>query len=178
MKINKRIAFSFLTIAGTLTAVVGMTLAVFSDSATLGTNILDTGSADLQIAGNFPTCDDFGSSTGGISSTNLAPGEFGTKSFCLKNNSSGDFSLDVKATAVATGGSTLPTSLVTVTVDCGLGPKIITLDGTTQSDLLRTIGPGGQVNCTIKQEFSGTATNGASNKNIHYTVTFTGTQSS
>lgn len=177
MKINKKIAVSFVTIAGVLTGVVGITLAQFSDTATLSSNKLDTGNANLQISLDSPACSTgFTGSITGVQSSDLAPGQMGTKNFCLKNNNAGNFSLDVTASAVTTGTPTLDLSLITVTVDCGGGVIPVLLNGT-QSGLIRTIvNSGDTVNCQIKQVFSNTATNGAQNKSVHYTVTFTGTQ--
>ena len=172
MKINKRIAISFITIAGVLTAVVGITLAQFSDTATLTGNTLSTATPNLKISGD---CSTYSTSAPGITSDSLYPGESRTKHFCLRNDSDGDLGMGITASAHITSGSLDP-DLVAVTIDCGLGQVPVALNDTT-SDLITTIDPGGAVaSCTISQTFSKTATNSASNRTLHYTVTFTGTQ--
>ncbi|MDP2671683.1 MAG: hypothetical protein Q8P13_04485 [bacterium] len=176
MAINKRVAFGFLTIAATLAAVVGITLAVFTDTATLSNNTLSTGDADLQIAEwTGSACGSFASSTPGIDSDDLAPGQEEVLPFCLKNNSDSAISLDITAATSIDSGALDP-SLVTVALDCGSGVVSGTLDAPFPGTTIVTIAPDAEVGCNIKQTLSGSATNSASNKSIQYDVVFTGTQ--
>jgi hypothetical protein len=177
MKLNKKVAASFVTIAATLTAVVGITLASFSDSVTLSSNVLDTATPNLRIASDNP-CTSFSTSAIGISTSSMVPGGSDSKTFCLKNDSEATLSFNITATAHRTSGS-LDTSLVTITISCDLGPAVpVAIDGP-ESNVIVTISGGGTVsNCVINQSLSGLATNGASNKSLHYTITFIGTQSS
>ncbi len=168
MKINKKVAFSFLTIAGTLTAVVGITLAQFTSQATLAGNTLTTGSSSLGIG--LAPCDSTTSAISGVSTTGVGPGDSGHKDFCLKNNGTG--SLTVTGMANVTGG-TLDPSLVTVKVNCG-ADVAVDLNGT-PSGTIATIAAGAVVNCTITQTLSGSASSSAQNKTITYDVVFNGT---
>lgn len=179
MTINKRVAVSFVTIAATLAAVVGITLAQFTDTATLSNNSLDTGNADLQI-GEFDgsNCVSFSGTSTGIDTNNAAPGQEFTKAFCLRNDSDSAISLDVNGTVNIDGGNTLDPSLVTITITCaGNAPVEGTLDAFPSTVIVDNLAQNSEVGCNIKQKLSETATNGAQNQQVQYDVIFNAVQS-
>ena len=179
MKINKRIAVSFVTIAGTLTAVVGITFAVFTNDASLVNNTLGTGTPSLQIS-NFtnPNCGIFSNtSITGVQTTKVSPGQGETKQFCLKNNNS-DSSINFDITAVVTvqGGNTLDANLVDLSIGCGAETPTTGTVAVYPSSLITSLASGEIKVCSITQTLSSTATNSAINQDIAYDVVFTGTQ--
>lgn len=179
MKINKRIAVSFVTIAGTLAGVVGITLAVFTNDASLANNTLGTGTPNLQIS-NFtnPNCGTFQStSVTGVQTTKVSPGQGETKQFCLKNNNSeSSISFDITAAVTVQSGNTLDPNLVDLSIGCGVETQTTGTVAVYPLTLITSLSAGEVKVCSITQTLSGTATNSAINQDIAYDVTFTGTQ--
>ncbi len=175
MKINTKIALSFMTIVGTLTAVVGVTFAAFSDSNSLTGNTLSTTTPNLEISTD--TCSSFSTSPkSGVSSSNLAPGESGTRNFCLKNASSGDISFDISAVVTITTGALDP-SLVTLTIDCSdIAVHVTGALNTFPSGNFLTLPAGTTNHCVITQTLSSSATNTSAGQSVQYDVAFNGVQ--
>jgi len=179
MKINKKIAISFVTIAGVLTAVVGITLAQFSNDASLTGNTLSTGNADLRIGNPSSTTGICGAvnseSIGGIHTSDLAPGQTSeAHPFCLRNASDSPISLNVAGVVTNVSG-TLDQGLVTIAINCGSDTVSGALNSFPGSTIV-TIGQGVSQLCSITQTLSGTATGSAANSSITYDVVFTGTE--
>ncbi len=99
--INRKIAMSAMSIVTALALAGGATFAFFSDTATSNDNTFSTGNADLQITNDetSPPTDPelpYSNLIAGVSFSDIAPGFSEDKDFWLKNNSSGDFGMDVK----------------------------------------------------------------------------------
>ncbi len=96
--INKRIVISGLSILSSLALMAGASFALFSDSASSQDNKFSTGNADLQIAEDVVPQGDPGTyfdSITGVSFSDIAPGFTMNKDFWLKNNSAGDFGMNL-----------------------------------------------------------------------------------
>jgi len=96
---NRRIALSALSVLSTTALIGGGAFALFSDSAKSENNTFATGNADLQIAEDVEPGDPdvYGSSIAGVIFSDILPGFTTTKDFWLKNDSSGEFSMNVTA---------------------------------------------------------------------------------
>src|SRR3989344_9012088 len=92
---NKRIVLSTMSILTSLALLSGATFALFTDQATSQDNTLSTGNASLLIANDVESPGAYNESIAGVSFSDIAPGFTEDKDFWLKNNSSGDFSMDL-----------------------------------------------------------------------------------
>jgi predicted ribosomally synthesized peptide with SipW-like signal peptide len=96
--INRRIIISSLSVITALSLMTGATFAFFTDTASSQGNSFTSGNADLQLAqdvtGNAGT---FGNNISGPVLTNLYPGFTGDFPFWVKNNSSANIPLAIKA---------------------------------------------------------------------------------
>lgn len=98
---NKKIVVSTMSILASLAMLGGTTFALFTDQASSTENKFSTGNADLQITNDetSPPTDPvlpYSNSITGVSFSDIAPGFSEDKDFWLKNNSAGDFGMDVK----------------------------------------------------------------------------------
>lgn len=162
---------SAVSIVTALALAGGATYAFFSDSAQSTDNTFSTGNADLQIAEDVLPQGDPGTYLGsitGVNFSNIAPGFSMDKDFWLKNDSAGNFSMDVTADLTNLTGTTpgtLPDVLmVKFTCDTdnnGLGtgtdtitPEKSVSDWISQSPVaLGTIGPNqGASNATTSSD--------------------------
>jgi len=179
MTINKRVAISFITIVGVMSLVVALTIAQFSNNATLGSNSLETGSSNLQIAEVTASCGTFsGSISPGILVDDLAPGQSGTKDFCLKNNSESDISLDVTVGSVGINLGDLDQSLVNLSVECAEEGSVSvgTVAAPNTSVVITTLTHLQEKECVITAQLDASADNEDSSKTLNFDVVFTGTQ--
>jgi len=84
-----------MSILTSLALLGGATFALFSDTATSVENTFSTGNASLPIANDVESPGLYGDSIAGVSFSDIAPGFSEDKDFWLKNNSDGDFEMDV-----------------------------------------------------------------------------------
>lgn len=97
MIVNTRIGLSLISILAAAAMMAGATFALFTDAASSQDNTFSTGNADLQIANDIVPPGDpdvYANDITGVSISSLLPDQSITKDFWLKNNSSGDFSMD------------------------------------------------------------------------------------
>lgn len=204
MNINPRIALSATSILTAGALVASSTFALFTDQATSNDNTFSTGSANLAIAEDIIPGDPgpYSGSIAGVSVADMAPGNIEIKDFWLKNDSSGDFSMDITADLGDLGGTTpgnLPNQLlVKFTCDSddnGLGesdPE--TAEKSVQDWIdespaaLGTIGPNDgasnattasdqdELLCRMTARLPETATNDVAGKDLYFDGLFDATQ--
>lgn len=186
----KRIYLALLTVIASLGLAGATTFAVWSDTVTVTNNIVQTGSADLQVSNVSGTVGPWNTSTAAssLSITNLIPG--GTAgdgfSFALWNNSTAgvNFTTSARITAV-TGLTTEDKSQLEIAVyesgeTAATGSGWITLTDWESAvrSLDFTLTPG-QVNAKdfrVSARLKSTATNEWQGKTVTITFTVTGTQ--
>ncbi len=96
--INRRIIISSLSVITALSLMTGATFAFFTDTASSQGNSFTSGNADLQLAqDNAGTAGTFGNNTTGPVLTNLFPGFTGKFAFWVRNNSTANVPLAIKA---------------------------------------------------------------------------------
>ncbi|KKU92465.1 MAG: hypothetical protein UY21_C0001G0088 [Microgenomates group bacterium GW2011_GWA1_48_10] len=137
--INRKIAFSVISILSALALMGGATFAYFSDTSTATNNSFTTGNADLKIATD-PMADpltDYVDNIAGFSDTGLFPGYSKDYKFWLRDASTAAIGLDntVKVTGL-TGNVTLQ-SEITLGFSCTRGGDsvVTTVPDTTLASL-------------------------------------------
>ncbi len=192
---NRKIAFSAVSIFGALALMAGTTFALFDDSATQTGNTFAVGNADLQIApdvtGNPGT---FVETIPGPSFSGMFPGQTKTFDFWLKNNSLAAIDLNILADVTSVvdpvdANDTIDNVLlVSWTCDISgngsLGDETATsafsprdwLDGGDAS--LGSLIPGEQMFCRMTGQIPSSAGNGINGETVNFGVTYGATQPS